>query len=151
MLCDRTLVMKSSTLMSRRRTYSEVRQLSTFLDRFEYLSLKGQVGEDTFGFERHMNQRFYRSREWKQTRSKVIARDLGCDLGVEGFEIHGKILVHHINPITPEDIRHSEELLFDLENLITTTHNTHNAIHYGDESLLTKLPETRRPGDTRLW
>lgn len=133
------------------RSYSELERLSTFADRFRYLALQGQVGASTFGYERWINQQFYRSREWRRTRDLVIIRDNGCDLGVEGYEIHDQILVHHINPLTADDIENVSAALFDLENLICTTHRTHNAIHYGDESLLPRAHAPRRPGDTQLW
>lgn len=133
------------------RRYSELQRIETFEDRFEYLKLGGSVGYATFGFDRHVNQAFYASRQWKQLREHVILRDNGCDLGVRGFEINGSLLIHHINPIEIDDIIHNEEWILDPEYLITTTHNTHNAIHYGDRSLLpTKFVE-RKAGDTRLW
>lgn len=135
----------------RTRTYRELRSLRTFEERFEYLSLKGEVGKATFGFDRYMNQQFYRSTEWKQIRQRVIARDLGLDLGVEGHEIYDKIIIHHMNPMTPDHIEHGDSDILDPEFLITTTHATHNAIHYGDRSLLPKPLVDRRPGDTRLW
>lgn len=133
------------------RTYSELRRFPTFEERFEYLVLKGEVGKATFGFDRWINQEFYRSRQWRSVRDKVIFRDEGCDLGVRGHDIHSRLLVHHMNPITPEDLERGEEWVLDPENLITTTHRTHNAIHYGDDSLLVKPPVERRPGDTKLW
>lgn len=133
------------------RTYRELSRLDTFDQRYEYLKLDGHVGHETFGFDRYLNQAFYTSREWRQVRQHVIARDLGCDLGVEGYEIHDRLVIHHINPITPEDIIEGRELLVDPENLITTTHDTHNAIHYGDRSLLQQPYVERRPGDTKLW
>lgn len=133
------------------KTYSEMRRLETFRERFDYLSLKGVVGEETFGFDRYINQRFYRSSEWRSLRHQIIIRDNGCDLGVEGYEIRGRVLIHHIVPITSEHIMHSDDLLFNPDNLITTTHDTHNAIHYGDPSLLHKPHVERRPGDTKLW
>ena len=133
------------------RRYREVRSLKSFKERFEYLSLKGAVGESTFGFDRYINQRFYRSAEWRNLRNHIISRDNGCDLGVEGYEIHGRILIHHINPMGVEHIKHSDNLLLDPDNLITVTHNTHNAIHYGDASLLQKPLIERRLNDTRLW
>lgn len=132
------------------RTYSELSTRRDFLDRFRYLSLHGSVGRSTFGFDRYLNQKFYTSREWKNIRYEVINRDSGCDLGVPGFEIHSKILIHHINPITVDEIIHSSDVL-DPQYLITTTHRTHNAIHFGDESLLPKKFVERQPGDTRLW
>lgn len=133
------------------RTYSELRRLNTFTERYDYLRLKGVVGEPTFGYERYHNQRFYTSRQWKIVRDHVISRDLGLDLGAEGFVIHDRIIIHHMNPMTPEDIIHGDESILDPEFLITTTHKTHNAIHYGDASLLTQVLIERRPGDTKLW
>jgi len=135
----------------RTRTYNELRRLDTFLERYEYLKLGGVVGHATFGFDRHINQMFYASREWKQVREAVILRDNGCDLGVPGFEINGALVVHHINPIKEDDIVHSHEWVLNPEFLITTTHDTHNAIHYGDSSLLRTEFVERKPGDTRLW
>lgn len=135
----------------RNRTYSELVRYTTFEDRFAYLKLDGAVGSQTFGFDRYLNQMFYSSHEWKTIREYVIIRDNGCDLGVQGYEIHANLLIHHINPMTQEDIVHQEEWILDPEFLITTTHNTHNAIHYGNESLLPKVVPERKPGDTRLW
>lgn len=137
--------------MSKIRTYSELCQNGSFEDRFQYLSLKGVVGGITFGHERYLNQRFYTSREWRQLRSHVIARDEGCDLGVEGYEIHSKILIHHLNPVRRDQIIHGDMDILDPEFLITTTHQTHNAIHYGDERQLPKKFVERRPGDTKMW
>lgn len=137
--------------MAFKRTYSELRRISGFEARFEYLQLRGSVGRSTFGFERYLNQRFYTSREWRQIRHAVIARDLGLDLGVEGYEIFDKVIIHHMNPMTAEDLEHGNEDVLDTEFLITTTHATHNAIHYGDKNLLPLPPVDRRPGDTRLW
>lgn len=133
------------------RTYSELQGLSSFAERYRYLVLRGQVGAPTFGSERYLNQRFYTSREWKQIRSHVIARDLGCDLGIEGYEIHDRIYIHHMNPMTVEDITHGNDSILDPELLISTTHQTHNAIHYGDEKLLPRSFVDRKPGDTKLW
>jgi hypothetical protein len=133
------------------RSYSELMTLPTFEDRYRYLRLEGQVGRDTFGFDRYLNQMFYRSQRWKSIREQVIIRDNGCDLGVEGYEIYGKILIHHMNPITLEDIERESEFLTDPEYLICVTHNTHNAIHYGDESLLITAPIERSPYDTCPW
>lgn len=135
----------------RHRTYSELRRLITFEDRFRYLSLQGEVGQATFGFDRWINQEFYRSRQWRQARDAVVFRDGACDLGIPGYEIHHGLLVHHMNPMTPEDLESGEDWVLDPEYLITTTHRTHNAIHYGDESLLPRVPVARRPGDTKLW
>ena len=133
------------------RTYSALSQIDDFEERFRYLALRGEVGKSTFGFDRHINQQFYVSRQWRQVRHQVIARDLGCDLGVEGFEIHDKVIIHHMNPMTAGDIIHSEESILDPEFLITTTQRTHNAIHYGDEKLLPRQLVERRSGDTKLW
>ena len=133
------------------RTYSELIKLKTFKDRFEYLKLDGIVGEETFGFDRYMNQIFYKSREWTSVRRAVIIRDNGCDLGVEGYEIHGKILIHHMNPINLSDIVHKTDELLNPDYLITTVLSTHNAIHYGDASLLPVLPIERRANDTCPW
>ena len=133
------------------RTYSELIKLKTFKDRFEYLKLDGIVGEETFGFDRYMNQIFYKSREWTSVRRAVIIRDNGCDLGVEGYEIHGKILIHHMNPINLSDIVHKADELLNPDYLITTVLSTHNAIHYGDASLLPALPIERRANDTCPW
>lgn len=135
----------------RTRTYSELRRLETFDERFEYLKLGGSVGHATFGFDRWINQQFYTSREWKQARRDVIIRDNGCDLGVRGYEIQGVVLVHHINPLESGDIIHGEEWILNPDYLITTTHDTHNAIHYGDRSLLPVPFVERKPGDTKLW
>ena len=133
------------------RTYSELITLPTFEERFRYLQLNGQVGIDTFGFDRYMNQAFYKSREWKDVRDYVIVRDNGCDLGVEGYEIHGRILIHHMNPILPKDIQLSTDFLLDPEYLISTVLNTHNAIHYGDENLIIKAHIERTKNDTCPW
>ena len=133
------------------RTYSELIKLKTFKDRFEYLKLDGIVGEETFGFDRYMNQIFYKSKEWTSVRRAVIIRDNGCDLGVEGYEIHGKILIHHMNPINLSDIVHKTDELLNPDYLITTVLSTHNAIHYGDASLLPALPIERRANDTCPW
>lgn len=135
----------------RTRRYSELRRLGTFEERFEYLALRGQVGESTFGYDRWMNQAFYRSREWQSARNEVIARDQGCDLGIPGYDIHHGLLVHHMNPLSEVDIVSGEEAIIDPEFLITTTQRTHNAIHYGDASLLIRAPVERVPGDTKLW
>lgn len=133
------------------KTYSELITLPTFEERFRYLRLRGAVGEDTFGFDRYLNQTFYRSAEWKRVRDLVIIRDNGCDLALEGHEIYGKILIHHMNPITVKDIRTASELLLNPDYLICVTHATHNAIHYGDEHLLVKAPIERTPNDTCPW
>lgn len=133
------------------RTYSELRRLTDFEDRYRYLALRGSVGRATFGFDRYINQQFYTSTQWRQIRHHVIARDLGCDLGVEGYEIHDRIYIHHMNPMTVDDIAHGEDSILNPEFLISTTHRTHNAIHYGDERLLPHPLTERRSGDTKLW
>lgn len=138
-------------MKSKIRTYSELSKLKTFRARFDYLQLRGRVGEQTFGFDRYLNQVLYRSKRWLSTRDEVIVRDDGCDLGVLGFEIFDKVIVHHLNPLTIEDIEDYNETIFDLNNLICTSHRTHMAIHYGDKSLLPKPLVERRPGDTTLW
>lgn len=134
------------------RTYSELIQIQTFEDRFNYLRLHGQVGRETFGFDRIYNQKFYRSKEWKDIRNYVITRDFGCDLGIRDREIQGRIMVHHMNPISIEDIQHSSDYLLNPEYLITVSPQTHDAIHYSDESiLLSSILIERKPGDTKLW
>lgn len=133
------------------KTYSELITLPTFLERYKYLKLGGLVGEETFGYDRYLNQILYRSQEWKRFRNEIILRDNGCDLAHEEYEINGRILIHHINPITLADINNRNPMIFDPENVISTSHNTHNAIHYGDESLLITDPIVRRPGDTIPW
>ena len=138
-------------ILMRIKTYSELIALPTFEDRFEYLQLKGIVGQETFGFDRYLNQILYNSKEWKHLRNEIIVRDNGCDLALDGFEIHGRILIHHINPITIDDVIKRREMVFDPENLICVTHNTHNAIHYGDKSLLITGPIERRANDTCPW
>lgn len=141
------MVMKMKNI----KTYSELITLPTFKERYKYLQLSGSVGEETFGFDRYVNQKFYGSQEWKRVRDFVIIRDNGCDLGVEGYDIHGKILIHHMNPIRIDDIRFLSEYLMNPEYLISTTLSTHNAIHYGDESLLMAEPIERTPNDTCPW
>ena len=141
------MIVKTMTI----RTYSELILLPTFEERFEYLRLDGKVGEDTFGFDRYLNQLFYQSQEWKKIRDYVIIRDNACDLGVEGYDIYSKVLIHHMNPITARDIEKRTDLLLDPEYLISTTHNTHNAIHYGDENLIIKVPIVRIKNDTCPW
>ena len=133
------------------KTYSELITFPTFEERYRYLRIGGRVGEETFGFDRYLNQEFYRSKEWKSVRDFVIVRDNGCDLGIEGRDILGKILVHHMNPLTMDDILSRSKLLLDPEYLICTVKNTHDAIHYGDESLLIKAPIERRKNDTCPW
>lgn len=133
------------------RSFSGVRRLTTFEERYEYLRLKGTVGESTFGFDRYLNQLLYRSDRWRKVRGVVIVRDNGCDLGIEDRDISSKILVHHMNPITMEDIEEGREEVFDPNFLICTSEQTHNAIHFGDANLLPKLPVERRAGDTCPW
>ena len=133
------------------RTYSELSMLPTFEERFQYLQLKGAVGEETFGFDRFINQQFYRSPEWKRIRDIVILRDNGCDLGIEGYEIRERILIHHMNTVSVRDLEARSEFLLNPEYLITTTNNTHNAIHYGDEELLITAPKARVLNDTCPW
>ena len=133
------------------RTYSELIKLPTFEERYKYLRLRGVVGEETFGFDRFINQDFYRSKEWKSIRDFIIVRDNGCDLAMEGYDIHGKIIIHHMNPVTIKDIQKNSAFLMEPEYLISTTLSTHNAIHYGDESLLVKEPVIRSKNDTCPW
>ena len=133
------------------RTYNELMLLPTFEERFEYLKLSGRVGEETFGFDRWLNQKFYRSAEWKHLRDQVIIRDNGCDLGVEGREIYGKILIHHMNPISKKDILERTDLLLNPMYLISVTKQTHDAIHYSDNSILMKDPIVRSRNDTCPW
>lgn len=134
------------------KSYLELSTISTFDDRFKYVKLDGTVGKDTFGFDRYLNQQFYKSKEWKKLREQIIIRDNGCDLGVAGHEISGKIYIHHLNPLSPDDIIESTEKLFDPNNLICVSAETHNAIHYGDESILNKHEVIeRQPGDTCPW
>lgn len=133
------------------KTYSELISLPTFEERFRYLQLKGSVGKDTFGFDRYLNQNFYRSAVWKRVRDQVIIRDNGCDLGIEDRLIYGKVLIHHMNPINARDILDLTEFLLNPEYLICVSHTTHNAIHYGDEDLLIKEPAIRIKNDTCPW
>lgn len=133
------------------KTYSELSTLDSFDERFEYLKLSGGVGRSTFGFDRHINQQFYTSREWQDVRQYVIFRDEGCDLGIPGYEIHIRPLIHHLNPMVIDDILSHQEWILDPEYLITTTHDTHNAIHYGTESAYPKTVIERLPEDTKLW
>ena len=133
------------------RTYSELMLCNTFEEKFNYLKLNGNVGKETFGFDRYLNQRFYRSYEWKNARKIVIARDNGGDLGDIDRPISGRILVHHMNPISANDLDSGLDFIIDPEYLISVSHNTHNAIHYGDLELLPKQYIPRSPGDTKLW
>lgn len=133
------------------RSYTQLSRLHTFEERYRYLALRGVVGSATFGFDRYINQQFYTSRQWRQVRHYVITRDNGSDLGVDGYEIHSRLVIHHMNPMTAEDISHGDADILDPEFLITTTHQTHNAIHYGDERQLPRPLTERSRGDTKLW
>lgn len=144
-------MMKNQNSIDTIRTYSELILLPSFQERYEYLKLDGIVGEDTFGFDRYLNQQFYRSAEWKRIRDLVIVRDNGCDLGIDGYFIQGRVYIHHMNPISQKDIVSKTSLLIDPEYLICVSHDTHNAIHYGDEKLLRRDPIERRPNDTCPW
>lgn len=144
-------MMKNQNSIDTIRTYSELILLPSFQERYEYLKLDGIVGEDTFGFDRYLNQQFYRSAEWKRIRDLVIVRDNGCDLGIDGYFIQGRVYIHHMNPISQKDIISKTSLLVDPEYLICVSYDTHNAIHYGDEKLLRRDPIERRPNDTCPW
>ena len=133
------------------RTYSELITIPTFEERFEYLQLKGSVGKDTFGYDRYLNQVLYRSSEWKRLRNQIIIRDCGCDLACDGYDIYGKVLIHHLNPITVEDVLTRSRKVFDPDNLVCVSHSTHNAIHYGDVDLLVTGPIIRTKNDTCPW
>ena len=133
------------------RTYSELIKIPTFIERFRYLKLNGRVGEDTFGFDRYLNQEFYRSYEWRRLRNEIIVRDCGCDLGIEDREIFDRVFIHHMNLISAEDILQHSDLLLNPEFLICTSKLTHDAIHYGDEQILYQEPITRTKGDTCPW
>lgn len=133
------------------RTYSELVSIPSYLGRFRYLKLDGLVGQETFGFERYLNQSFYRSKEWRQIRNQIILRDNGCDLAWDGYEIHDRIYIHHLNPIRTNDIIKVTDLLLDPEYLVCVSFSTHNAIHYGDEQLLISEPIVRTQGDTCPW
>lgn len=137
--------------MSKNRTYQELCQLETFEERYDYLKLSNVVGAVTFGFDRWVNQRFYKSLEWLLIRKEVIIRDQGCDLGIPGYEIFSGLIVHHMNPVSLDHLRYGERWIFDPNFLITTSLRTHNAIHYGDVSLLPRDPVVRKSGDTKLW
>lgn len=137
--------------MNKIRCYRELKRLSTFEERYDYLRLGGVIGESTFGFERQLNQILYSSSKWKSIRNQVIIRDNGCDLGVEGYDIPRNIIVHHMNPLTIDDLKDASDDIFNPEYLICVSHATHNAIHYGDKSLLPRAPVMRKPGDTCLW
>ena len=133
------------------RTYSELITITTFEERFEYLQLKGSVGKDTFGYDRYLNQVLYHSPEWKRLRNQIIIRDGGCDLACDGYDIYGKVLIHHLNPITVEDVLARSRKVFDPDNLVCVSHSTHNAIHYGDVDLLVTGPIIRTKNDTCPW
>lgn len=133
------------------RNYKELNKMKTFKERYLYLKLSGVVGESTFGYDRYLNQTLYKSKEWHTIRNEIIIRDNGCDLGCEGFEIYGKILIHHIEPITPDDILKRHPKVLDPNNLISTSFDTHTAIHYGDESILATEPIERSANDTIPW
>lgn len=135
----------------RTRSYTELMQYGTFLERYRYLRLSASIGVQTFGFDRYLNQMFYRSAEWRHIRNIVIDRDHGCDLGIEGHEIYDRLHIHHMNPMTVDSIVQGEDSIFDPEFLITVSLRTHNAIHFGDERQLAAPPVVRRPGDTKLW
>lgn len=133
------------------KSYSEMCSFSTFIERFNYLKLNGKVGIETFGFDRYLNQVLYCSQEWKRFRRQVIIRDNGCVFGLDGYNINGRLIVHHINPITLEQIEQRDPMIFSMENVVCVTHNVHEAIHYGDESLIPTDPIIRKPNDTCLW
>lgn len=133
------------------RSYTELSQIDDFAERYEYLALHGHVADPTFGFDRYINQQFYRSREWRRLRQEIILRDNGCDMGIEGYEIFDKIMIHHMNPMRACDIVEGDDSILDPEYLISVSHQTHNAIHYGDSRQLPRLLEPRRTGDTLLW
>ena len=133
------------------KTYSELITIPTFEERFEYLQLKGSVGKDTFGYDRYLNQVLYRSPEWKRLRNQIIIRDGGCDLACDGYDIYNKVLIHHLNPITVEDVLTRSRKVFDPDNLVCVSHSTHNAIHYGDVDLLVTGPIIRTKNDTCPW
>jgi hypothetical protein len=133
------------------RSYRELRRLATFEERFDYLKLQGSVANATFGFDRYLNQQFYTSNQWKHLRHQVIIRDNGCDLGIAGYDIHFRPIIHHMNPMTPQDFIQGDESILNPEFLITTTHITHNAIHLGNKGLLPKPIKPRIAGDTKLW
>lgn len=133
------------------RSYSEMKRFETLVERYQYLSLKGCVGEATFGFDRYVNQEFYRSRQWRLIRDDIIVRDNGCDLGVPDWPIHDRIIIHHMNPMSVRDIVEGDSSILDPEYLVCVSHRTHNAIHYGDVEQLPRPYAPRRPGDTKLW
>lgn len=133
------------------RTYSELITIPTFEERYNYLKLNGIVGKETFGYDRYLNQLLYRSSDWRSFRDRIIIRDNGCDLACEGFELQSRIIIHHIDPITVEDILNKHPKVFDPENVVSTSHNTHLAIHYGDKNLISIAPIDRYKNDTCPW
>lgn len=133
------------------RCYNDLIQLKTFEERFQYLKINGKVGEETFGLDRYINQQLYKSQKWRSTRSRIIIRDDGCDLGIDGRQLDDYIVVHHMNPIALEDIEEERDIVFDPDYLICCSTRTHRAIHFGDENLLIRDPVIRRPNDTCLW
>lgn len=133
------------------KSYLEMSELQSFEERLEYLMLDGKVGEDTFGFDRYLNQALYKSKEWRSLREKIIIRDNGCDLGVEGYEINDRILIHHINPITQQDILERDACIFDPNNLVSVSKRTHDAIHYSSSLIVTNKPKIRTANDTCPW
>lgn len=133
------------------KTYSKLISIPTYEERFKYLQIKNAIGKDTFGYDRYLNQILYHSSEWKRLRNEIIIRDNGCDLAFDGYEINSRILIHHLNPITVDDVKNRSPMVFDPENLVCVTHNTHNAIHYGDDNLLIKSPVIRSVNDTCPW
>lgn len=149
MLCEHILEIKEMKIVI--RSYHELRLLQTFDERYDYLKLGGIVGKETFGSERYLNQLLYHSGEWEAFRNEIIVRDNGCDLGIKGREIFSKLVIHHINPITIEDIEQGADCVFDPDNAICTMHSTHMAIHYGDISMIIRLSKERKKGDTLLW
>lgn len=133
------------------KSYSDLRRLDTIQERYDYLKIGGSVGATTFGSDRWINQRFYSSGVWRRARDQVIVRDGGCDLGIEEYQIHKGLYIHHMNPLTVDQLREGDDSILDPEFLITVAFKTHNAIHYGDDSLLPRPPVVRRAGDTKLW
>lgn len=137
---------------TKRKSYSEMSQCGTFDERYNYLKLQGEVAGETFGFDRYLNQKFYKSREWKRVRDQVIVRDNGCDMGLKDYPIKGKILIHHINPLSLDEVSNGSPALLDPNNLVCVSHETHNAIHYGDQTIVKdKTLVERRPNDTSPW
>ena len=150
MLCEAIRVKSTMSTITTIRRYSELCKIQTFEGRFDYLKLHGVVGESTFGFDRYLNQVLYRSSEWKRARNAVIVRDDGCDMGLGDYPAN-RIIIHHMNPLSVEDLENRSDMIFDPEFLICVSFDTHNAIHFGDETLLPKLPVERKTGDTCPW